>query len=64
MAVHWHGNVLACLKDIADSFAKAIRMIKDLGLHLNMHKQGNVNVEPEDLEARKRLFLSAYSWDK
>jgi len=40
-------------------------MIKDLGLHLNMHKQNYLqHFEPDDLEVRKRLFLSAYAWDK
>lgn len=40
-------------------------MIKDLGLHLNSatHCQTE-ELEPDDLEARKRLFLSAYAWDK
>jgi hypothetical protein len=44
---------------------QAIRMIKDLGLHLNSatHCQPE-ELEPDDLEARKRLFLSAYAWDK
>lgn len=44
---------------------QAIRMIKDLGLHLNSatHRLTD-DLEPDDLEARKRLFLSAYAWDK
>ena len=44
---------------------QAIRMIKDLGLHLNSatHRLTE-DLEPDDLEARKRLFLSAYAWDK
>ena len=43
----------------------AIRMIRDLGLHLNVQKVGrNEKMDPDDLEARKRLFLSAYVWDK
>lgn len=40
-------------------------MIKDIGLHLNMRRLSDVeNLAPEDLEVRKRLFLSAYTWDK
>ena len=40
-------------------------MIKDLGLHLHDSNLGlKENLEPDDLEARKRLYLSAYSWDK
>ena len=47
------------------SHPQAIRMIKDLGLHLNSatHRVPE-DLEPDDLEARKRLFLSAYAWDK
>ena len=43
----------------------AISMIKDLGFHL--HRDQNAllhDLEPDDLEARKRLCLSAYVWDK
>lgn len=40
-------------------------MIVDLGL--NLYK-GNMNgldgLEPDDLEVRKRLYLSAFAWDK
>jgi hypothetical protein len=40
-------------------------MIKDIGLHLNMRRLADLEkLEPEDLEVRKRLFLSAYTWDK
>lgn len=40
-------------------------MIKDLGLHLHNSRLGlKDDPDPEDLEARKRLYLSAYSWDK
>jgi hypothetical protein len=40
-------------------------MIKDTGLHLNMRRLADLeNLAPEDLEVRKRLFLSAYAWDK
>ncbi|KAK5735753.1 hypothetical protein LTR17_007925 [Elasticomyces elasticus] len=43
----------------------AFSMIRDLGLHLP--KSVNTlmkELEPDDLEARKRLYLSAYTWDK
>ena len=43
----------------------AISMIKDLGFHL--HREPNAllhDLEPDDLEARKRLCLSAYVWEK
>ncbi|KUJ22219.1 uncharacterized protein LY89DRAFT_638427 [Mollisia scopiformis] len=43
----------------------AIRMMKDIGLHLNMKRLAHLEkLAPEDLEVRKRLFLSAYAWDK
>ncbi|OBT70731.1 hypothetical protein VF21_10138 [Pseudogymnoascus sp. 05NY08] len=43
----------------------AIRMLKDVGLHLNSHRlKGLESLTPADLEARKRLFFSAYIWDK
>ncbi|KAH6962615.1 fungal-specific transcription factor domain-containing protein [Ilyonectria sp. MPI-CAGE-AT-0026] len=43
----------------------AIRMIKDLGLHLRKrHVILIEKLEPDDLEASKRLYLSAYAWDK
>lgn len=40
-------------------------MMKDVGLHLNSRKlKGLERMDPDDLEARKRLFMSAYTWDK
>lgn len=40
-------------------------MLKDLGLHLHQLNGSLLeNLEPDDLEVRKRLYLSAYSWDK
>jgi len=40
-------------------------MIKDPGLHLHSATHClSEDLEPDDLEARKRLFLSAYAWDK
>ncbi|KAJ5100573.1 hypothetical protein N7456_006625 [Penicillium angulare] len=43
----------------------AIRMMTDLGIHLY---RGNLDklhgMEPHDLEVRKRLYLSAFIWDK
>lgn len=43
----------------------AISMIKDLGFHLDRDPNTLLNdLEPDDLEARKRLCLSAYVWDK
>ena len=39
--------------------------MKDIGLHFDMRKLADLEkLAPEDLEARKRLFLSAYAWDK
>lgn len=40
-------------------------MIKDLGMHLH-EGQGllHSHLEPDDLEGAKRLYLSAYAWDK
>ncbi|KAL3480560.1 fungal-specific transcription factor domain-containing protein [Aspergillus californicus] len=43
----------------------AIRMITDLGLHLDREMTHMMkNFEPDDLEVRKRLYLSVYAWDK
>ena len=43
----------------------ATSMIKDLGLHLRKDASSLLkHLEPDDLEARKRLYLSAYIWDK
>lgn len=42
----------------------AIRMIKDIGLHLNVRRAKAEDLSPEDIEVRKRLYLSAYAWDK
>jgi hypothetical protein len=40
-------------------------MMKDIGLHLRTGRLASlVKLDPEDLEVRKRLFLSAYAWDK
>lgn len=37
----------------------------DLGLHIHRSKASLVKeYEPDDLEVRKRLFLSVYAWDK
>lgn len=41
----------------------AIRMIKDIGFHLP-HRFRLDAIEPDDLECQKRLYLSAYAWDK
>ncbi|KAI1615129.1 nitrogen assimilation transcription factor nirA [Exophiala viscosa] len=41
----------------------AIRMIKDLGLHLPRRLR-LATTEPDDLETWKRVYLSAYVWDK
>ncbi|KAH8171124.1 fungal specific transcription factor domain-containing protein [Sarocladium implicatum] len=43
----------------------AIRMIKDLGMHLTEgHGLLHSQLEPDNLEASKRLYLAAYTWDK
>lgn len=43
----------------------AIRMMTDLGLHLDLHRLAELeNFTPADLELRKRLYCSAYIWDK
>lgn len=39
--------------------------MKDIGIHLNAHRLNTLErLQPEDFEARKRLYLSAYVWDK
>lgn len=48
-----------------DLRSQAIRMVTDLGLHLYKgNLEGLEGLEPDDLEIRKRLYLSAYAWDK
>lgn len=43
----------------------AVTMLKDLGLHLPRVMEAlSRTMDPEDIEVRKRLFLSAYAWDK
>jgi hypothetical protein len=43
----------------------AIRMMIDVGLHLDTQKLVESEIlTPADLKARKRLYLSAYIWDK
>lgn len=43
----------------------AIRMMTDLGLHLDLHRLAELeSFAPADLELRKRLYCSAYVWDK
>jgi hypothetical protein len=43
----------------------AIRMMTDLGLHLDLHRLAELEgFTPADLELRKRLYCSAYIWDK
>lgn len=43
----------------------ATAMIKDMGLHLRRDAGALYkDLEPDDLELRKRLYLSAYLWDK
>lgn len=40
-------------------------MVTDLGLHLYKgNLEGLEGLDPDDLEVRKRLYLSAYIWDK
>jgi hypothetical protein len=40
-------------------------MMKDIGLHLNPQKLRRLEkLDAADLEARQRLFLGAYLWDK
>jgi hypothetical protein len=40
-------------------------MMKDVGLHLNPQKLRRLeSLDAAELEARKRLFLGAYIWDK
>ncbi|KIW11217.1 hypothetical protein PV08_10517 [Exophiala spinifera] len=41
----------------------AIRMIQDLGLHLPRRLCMSI-IEPDDFETQKRLYLSAFVWDK
>lgn len=44
---------------------QAFRMMKDIGIHLNAHRLNSLErLRPEDFEARKRLYLSGYVWDK
>ncbi|KAF2160104.1 hypothetical protein M409DRAFT_29401 [Zasmidium cellare ATCC 36951] len=43
----------------------AIRMMTDLGLHLNFQELMHLEkLTPVELEVRKRLYCSAYIWDK
>ncbi|KAF6798897.1 hypothetical protein CSOJ01_12563 [Colletotrichum sojae] len=43
----------------------AIRMIKDIGLHLDIAKLSRLERwTPAEIETRKRLYNSAYIWDK
>ncbi|KAI9928606.1 hypothetical protein MW887_001821 [Aspergillus wentii] len=43
----------------------AIRMTMDLGLHIKRSDASLLEgFEPDDLEVRKRLYLSVYAWDK
>lgn len=43
----------------------AFRMVSDLGLHHSTDKiVGLGQLNPEDLEIRRRLFWSCYFWDK
>lgn len=43
----------------------ALRMMKDLGIHLEAENSNFVqNLPVEEQEARRRLFYSAYTWDK
>ncbi|OAA58432.1 nitrogen assimilation transcription factor nirA [Niveomyces insectorum RCEF 264] len=43
----------------------AIRMLKHLCFHLPKYRNSLLErLEPDDLEAQKRLCLSAYAWDK
>ncbi|KAF2755984.1 hypothetical protein EJ05DRAFT_84599 [Pseudovirgaria hyperparasitica] len=43
----------------------AIRMLKDIGLHISPQKLRDADkLSPDDLEARKRVLISAYVWDK
>jgi hypothetical protein len=43
----------------------AFRMVSDLGLHHSTSKiVGLGQLNPEDLEIRRRLFWSCYFWDK
>lgn len=40
-------------------------MVTDLGLHLYKgNLKGLDGLDPDGLEVRKRLYLSAYAWDK
>lgn len=40
-------------------------MVTDFGLHLYRgNLEGLDGMEPDDLEVRKRLYLSAFMWDK
>lgn len=40
-------------------------MLTDLGLHIKRSDaELTKTMEPDDLEVRKRLFLSCYAWDK
>lgn len=49
-------------------FAKtcqAIRMMTDIGIHLNANKIAELEkLTPAEIETRKRLYNSAYIWDK
>lgn len=50
---------------ICANMPKAIRMINDLGLHIKRSQDSLMKeFEPDDLEIRKRLYLSVYAWDK
>lgn len=68
MAVHGHGEYYLLIHLETSNInrrRKAIRMVMDLGLHI---KRSDISLmkefEPDDLEVRKRLYLSVYAWDK
>lgn len=54
-----------CLESLLTRGLQAIRMLTDLGLHIKRSDAELTKImEPDDLEVRKRLFLSCYAWDK
>ena len=59
-------NVIVCgTGNTKPVINQAVRMMKDIGIHLNAHRLNTLErLRPEDFEARKRLYLSGYVWDK
>ncbi|KAG4259913.1 hypothetical protein FPRO03_12563 [Fusarium proliferatum] len=61
----WLHPLHNCIYRPVLAMLQAIRMMVDIGIHLNANRIAELeNLTPSEIETRKRLYNSAFIWDK